>query len=77
MLVTANQLAADPAPIFARMGWELRPEGACNGPVCVPLGDASSVGEVADSLGMPIVTDAAQAVCPLIDGRRSLRARSP
>lgn len=39
-------------------GWALRPEGACRGDVCVPLGgalgDDVDIASVAERLGMPI-----------------------
>jgi hypothetical protein len=43
-------------------GWTIRPEGACHGSLCVPLGDAVSDGRVdvraaAQRLGMPLVHD--------------------
>lgn len=41
-------------------GWQLKPEGACRGEICVPLpdavaGDTVQVDAVADRLGMPLV----------------------
>lgn len=48
-------------------GWELKPEGACHGEICVPLPPAEStdiargivdVSIVAERLGMPLVHDA-------------------
>ena len=46
----------------AGTGWALKPEGACKGEVCVPLGSApgKTVGvlAVAEALGMPLVHDA-------------------
>ncbi|MDQ1519481.1 MAG: hypothetical protein QOI55_554 [Actinomycetota bacterium] len=54
----------DAASFSARTGWEIKPEGACKGEVCVPLppearaaGDTIDVGIVAERLGMPLVTD--------------------
>lgn len=41
-------------------GWDLKPQGACRGEVCVPLpgiGDPVDVAVVADRLGMPLVRD--------------------
>lgn len=51
----------DAAELLHRAGWELRPEGACRGDRCVPLPpDArGDVRQVAESLGMPLVQDAA------------------
>ena len=48
------------AEFEARTGWELKPEGACKGDVCVPLpngfSDPVDVAEVAAHLGMPMVS---------------------
>ncbi|MEN9505851.1 MAG: putative Thiol:disulfide interchange protein [Actinomycetota bacterium] len=44
-------------------GWDLKPEGACRGDVCVPLPDGAmvdgsvDVATVAQRLGMPVVED--------------------
>ena len=48
---------------FARgTGWEIKPEGACKGDRCVPVGDAAGedvdVAVVAERLQMPLVQDA-------------------
>ena len=45
----------------AGTGWTLKPEGACKGEVCVPLGRSPGttvdVPAVAERLGMPLVHD--------------------
>ncbi len=46
----------------AGTGWTIKPEGACHGSLCVPLGDAVSDGRIdvraaAARLGMPLVHD--------------------
>ncbi len=42
-------------------GWQLKPEGACQGDVCIPLseptGDRVDVVRVAQDLGMPLVAE--------------------
>jgi hypothetical protein len=50
--------------LVERTGWEIKPEGACRGEVCVPLRspveNASGlidVGLLAEQLGMPVVRD--------------------
>lgn len=61
MIVDSLQLPQDR---FERgTGWELKPEGACRGEVCVPLpagsvsGGTVDVTTVATRLGMPVVDD--------------------
>ena len=43
----------------AGTGWYLKPEGACQGDVCIPLsqppGDMVDVARVANDIGMPLV----------------------
>jgi hypothetical protein len=43
----------------AGTGWTLKPEGACQGSVCIPLslpaGDTIDVAHVAHDMGMPLV----------------------
>lgn len=43
----------------AGTGWRLKPEGACQGNVCIPLsqpaGDPVDVARVANDIGMPLV----------------------
>ncbi len=43
-------------------GWELKPEGACKGEICIPLatppvGDTVQLDELADQLGLALVHD--------------------
>lgn len=38
-------------------GWEIKPEGACKGDICVPLGTDRDPLSVAERLGMAVVTD--------------------
>lgn len=43
-------------------GWQLKPEGACKGDVCIPLtdppnGDEVDVASVAGQMGLPLVAD--------------------
>jgi hypothetical protein len=67
-----EQLAATPEDLRRLTGWELKPEGACKGDVCVPLpaGSIRSDGMVdirlfADQMGMPLVTDDAYGLVAL------------
>lgn len=57
-----DSLDIDAATFRSGTGWDIKPEGACKGEVCVPLGGASSEGfdlaATAGRLGMAIVSDA-------------------
>ena len=78
-----------PATDFARQtGWELKPEGACRGDVCVPLPEGTvsdgrvDVNVMADRLGMPLVHDEAERLWALgpaagITGRALATAVAP
>jgi hypothetical protein len=45
----------------AGTGWTIKPEGACKGEVCVPLGGGDfDLVNVADRLGMALVADESQ-----------------
>ena len=65
----------------AATGWEIKPEGACKGEVCVPLPDDYSVTNVAARLGMALVHDEAHAVWALgpesVSGRALVTAQAP
>ena len=69
MLLTS--LTVDLASFAAGTGWELKPEGACKGEICVPLPDdavrdgAVDVIGVAERLGMPLVRDEGAALWAL------------
>lgn len=59
-----HTLAVTPAQLQQGTGWEIRPEGACAGDVCVPLRDATlqadgkvDVEVFADQMGMPLAYD--------------------
>ena len=54
------------------LGWELRPEGLCQGPACVPVEQGALVGDggvdlrvLADALQRPLVTEQKHAVVAL------------
>ena len=60
-----NTLSLEPADFTERTGWELKPEGACQGEVCVPLPESISredgtidVGAFAAQMAMPVASDA-------------------
>ena len=58
-------LEVERAELRARTGWEIKPQGACKGDVCVPLqgrlldGDTIDLETLAPVLGMPLVHDEA------------------
>ena len=63
----------------AGTGWTLKPEGACQGDVCIPLsrpaGDSIDVTSVAKDIGMPLVAAPAHglwALGPASIGSRAL-----
>jgi hypothetical protein len=55
--VILTSLDLDDAEFEERTGWAIKPEGACKGEVCVPLGGATRLEDIAGRLGMPIVAD--------------------
>lgn len=63
----------------AGTGWTLKPEGACQGHVCIPLsrpaGDTVDVAQAAHDMGMPLVAAAEHglwALGPAAIGSRAL-----
>lgn len=69
-----------------RTGWEIKPQGACKGDICVPLqgrlldGDTVDLETLAPMLGMPIVRDDERdlwAVGPESGGRALASAELP
>ena len=50
-------LDVNPEAFTAGTGWDIKPEGACKGDVCVSLPDGFSVTHAADRLGMAVVRD--------------------
>lgn len=71
-----DTLDIGPAEFSAATGWDIKPEGACKGDVCVPLGAGSfDATAAADRLGMAIVRDEANdrwAIGPESLGDRAL-----
>jgi hypothetical protein len=79
-----RSLELDRAAFERRTGWELKPEGACKGAVCVPLpeqpGTMLDVRTLAERLRMPLVHDEAHdlwALGPESGGRALLNADFP
>lgn len=73
-----DRLDIDAASFEAATGWELKPEGACKGDACVPLGGSTSgqfdLVATAGRLGMAIVADEAAGLWSI--GPESLGGRS-
>lgn len=70
----------------AGTGWELKPEGACKGEVCIPLsnppaGDTVDVMSLATQMGLAVVADEANSVWSLgpeaIGDRTLVTAQAP
>ena len=61
------------ADVMAEAGWELKPEGACQGEICVPLDSPDDLDAVASRLGMAVVRDGDMtAIGPSSVGGRAL-----
>jgi hypothetical protein len=69
----------------AGTGWQLKPQGACHGSVCIPLsnpaGDPVDVTEVAKEMGMPLAAAPEHELWALgpasIGGRARASAEAP
>src|ERR1700722_9728362 len=71
-LMLLDSLDLTPAEIQQRTEWEIKPEGACKGDVCVPLPGVETRADgtvdmrlFAERMGMPIAHDEAHAVWSL------------
>ena len=80
-----DDLNIDRAAFEAGTGWQLKPEGACKGDVCIPLeqppGERVDVPAVARAMGLPLVEDAEHGIWALgpeaIGGRALTTAEAP
>lgn len=52
-----NTLSIDADSFHRGTGWEIKPEGACKGEMCVPLPGGFDLASAADRLGMAVVHD--------------------
>ncbi len=69
-----NTLDVDTEAFAAGTGWEIKPQGACKGEVCVPLPDGYSLIGAAERLGMAVVHEPAHNVWAL--GPESIGSRA-
>jgi len=56
-IVLFNSSTIDLDAFAVATGWEIKPEGACKGDVCVPIGADRDAFSIAKRLGMAVVTD--------------------
>ena len=83
----ATQLTATIAEFAAGTGWDVKPEGACRGDVCVPLSKTTSINgkldlvALAEQLAMPIVANDAKTLFAIgpasLSGRALVTAAAP
>ena len=76
-----DTLAVDADSFHAGTGWEIKPEGACKGEVCVPLPDGYGLESTAERLGMAVVHDEAAGMWAVgpesLSGRALVTATAP
>jgi hypothetical protein len=66
-------------------GWQIKPEGACKGDVCIPLreqpGDFINVEKIAEDMNLPLATEPGHDVWALgpdsVGGRTLTTAKAP
>jgi hypothetical protein len=79
MILDSLDLDAD--AFQAGTGWAVKPEGACQGEVCVPLPGGFDVRTAAERLGMALVHDAEHELWALgpasVTGRALATAQAP
>jgi hypothetical protein len=79
MLLDRLDITAD--EFHAGTGWDIKPEGACKGEVCVPLPGGFDLSDAAGRLGMELVHDSDRAVWALgpesLTGRALVSAQAP
>jgi len=76
-----DSLDLDAEAFHTATGWEIKPEGACKGDVCVPLPDGFELSSTADLLGMAVVPDDASGLWAIgpesLTGRALVSANAP
>jgi hypothetical protein len=86
--VISDRLDLDPGELTARTGWQIKPQGACMGDVCVPLPAEVMTGNgrvdatvLAERMRMPLLRDDAHGVWSLgpaaVTGRSLTTADAP
>jgi hypothetical protein len=79
---SGDELWLDAAALPAATGWELKPQGLCQGDVCVPVaresrmvdGTRVNVAALARTMEQPVVHDDAHAVWSIGESARARRA---
>jgi hypothetical protein len=76
-----DRLDIDAAAFHAGTGWEIKPEGACKGELCVPLPDGFDLVPTAERLGMALVPEPEHGLWALgpesLTGRALVTAEAP
>jgi hypothetical protein len=79
--VILDSLDLDADEFQRHTGWEIKPEGACKGEVCVPLPAGFALAHAAERLGMALVRDAEHGLWALgpesLSGRALVTADAP
>ncbi len=79
MITETLDISAD--DFAAGTGWEIKPEGACKGEVCVPLPDGFSATDAAERLGMAVVRNDGAGLTAIgpesLSGRALVTAEAP
>lgn len=76
-----DRLDIDAGTFHGGTGWEIKPEGACKGAMCVPLPEGFELAGTAQRLGMALVHDEEHGSWALgpetISGRALVTAEAP
>ena len=79
VITTTRDVSAE--DFAAGTGWDIKPEGACKGEICVPLPDGYSASHAADRLGMAVVENEAAGLIAFgpesLNGRALVTATAP